>query len=226
MHLHAPAKINLHLRIGPPRSDGFHPLLSWMATIGLYDTITFNHARDGRISMTCNEPTIPTDDRNLVIKAAKLLNGDSQHSVQIHLEKDIPHGGGLGGGSSDAASTLLGLNQYWKLNRSLESLDPLAAKLGSDINFFLHGPSSACKGRGELVRPIPAPAIAKWVLLILPDITMPTPAVYRQFDAMKLGRESDVNDEPDWSAWAALPSEKLLGKLVNDLEAPAFAILV
>ena len=157
MHILAPAKINLHLRVGPSRADGFHPLLTWMTTIGLHDTvsleplhrdtglrpvparaggpchdkptgdhekgdITHFHAKPadkimsgvpiigGDIRMTCSDPTLPTDDRNLVVKAAKLLRGDANHSVAIHLEKQIPHGGGLGGGSSDAAFTLIALN--------------------------------------------------------------------------------------------------------------------
>jgi 4-diphosphocytidyl-2-C-methyl-D-erythritol kinase len=224
MRLQAPAKINLHLRIGPPRADGFHPLLSWMTTIGLFDTLTFDDGDAGNISMTCDEPRLPCDDRNLVVKAAKLLRGDPTQSVRIHLQKKIPHGGGLGGGSSDAAFTLLGLNRFWHLDKPVESLDELAAKLGSDINFFLHGPSSICRGRGELVRPVATPAVAKWALLMLPAMSMPTPAVYRQFDQMKLGRPEDVDIEPDWNRWALLPSQDLLPLLVNDLEAPAFAI--
>jgi 4-diphosphocytidyl-2C-methyl-D-erythritol kinase len=231
MHVHAPAKINLHLRIGPPRADGFHPLLSWMTTIGLFDTLTISDGDSdggsGQISMSCDEPTLPCDDRNLVIKAARLLRPDLSCSAHIHLAKQIPHGGGLGGGSSDAAFTLLALNRYWKLNKPVEALDPLAAQLGSDINFFLHGPSSVCKGRGEIVRPISTPSQARWALLLLANLSMPTPAVYRQFDQMRLGSDADVSDEnnePDWNQWAALPSQQLLLKLVNDLEAPAFAI--
>jgi len=224
MQLLAPAKINLHLRIGPPRADGFHPLLSWMATIGLFDTLTFDVGQDGQITLTCDEPTIPCDDRNLVIRAAKLLRLGANYSAKIHLGKKIPHGGGLGGGSSNAAFALLGLNDFWNLKKPMNELDHAAAQLGSDINFFLHGPSSICSGRGEIVRSIGLPSIARWVMLVLPDIAMPTPAVYRQFDQMKLGRDADVHNEPDWNQWAALPSQDLLHKLVNDLEAAAFAI--
>jgi 4-diphosphocytidyl-2-C-methyl-D-erythritol kinase len=174
--------------------------------------------------MTCTDATLPTDDRNLVVKAAMLLRGDSNQSVAIHLEKNIPHGGGLGGGSSDAAFTLLALNQFWELKKSTSVLNELAAQLGSDIPFFLHGPSSVCRGRGEQARPIASPRLARWVLLILPHLSMPTPAVYKQFDAMKLGQIADIEREPDWNQWAALSSQDLLPKLINDLEPPAFAI--
>jgi 4-diphosphocytidyl-2-C-methyl-D-erythritol kinase len=219
----APAKINLHLRVAPPRTDGFHPLITWMTTIGLFDTLTLKQ-NTGEVEMTCGEPSLPCDDRNLVVKAAKLLRRSPGQSVLIHLEKQIPHGGGLGGGSSDAASTLVALNQYWKLGNDVESLADLAAQLGSDVPFFLFGPSSICKGRGELIQPIRSPSRAKWVLLVLPDVSMPTPAVYQKFDAMDAGKTFDTDPEPDWNQWAALPSKELLPRLINDLEAPAFAI--
>jgi len=225
MYILAPSKINLHLRVGPPRADGFHPLLTWMTTIGLFDKIALEqNPVSGQIAMTCTDPSLPCDDRNLVVKAAKLLRQRPTDSVSIHLEKNIPHGGGLGGGSSDAAFTLKALNQFWQLQKTDNELAILAAKLGSDIPFFLFGPSSVCKGRGEIVRPITSSSIAKWVLLILPEISMPTPAVYRQFDAMGAGNQSDVEIEPDWNQWATLPSLELLPKLVNDLEPPSFAI--
>jgi 4-diphosphocytidyl-2-C-methyl-D-erythritol kinase len=229
MDVTAPAKINLHLRVGPPRADGFHPLLTWMATIGLSDKITFAHNPDrGEIHMTCSDSSLPCDDRNLVVRAAKLLRGhraESQsQSVAIHLQKNIPHGGGLGGGSSDAAFTLTGLNRFWNLRKTGEELAAMAAELGSDIPFFLYGPSSICRGRGEWVRPTPPPRRAKWVLLILPAMSMPTPAVYRQFDKTHSGRIADVDQEPNWQSWSQLPATDLLEKLVNDLEPPAFAI--
>jgi 4-diphosphocytidyl-2-C-methyl-D-erythritol kinase len=225
MHFLAPAKINLHLRVGPPRNDGFHPLLTWMATIGLFDKITLRESKvPGEIRMTCSDPSLPCDDRNLIIKAAKLLRTEPTQSVLIHLEKHIPHGGGLGGGSSDAAFSLTALNRFWKLRKSDQELANLAAQLGSDIPFFLYGPSSVCRGRGEIVRPIPSPTAAKWVVLILPNFAMPTPAVYRQFDAMKAGNQDDVETEPNWTQWAALTSTELLSQLVNDLEPAAFAI--
>ena len=225
MEIPAPAKINLHLRVGPPREDGFHPLLTWMSTLSLFDTLSISqNPTPNELRFSCSDASIPGDDRNLVIKAAKLLRQSAEKSVTIHLEKKIPHGGGLGGGSSDAASTLTALNQFWNLKKTPEQLHQLAAELGSDIPFFLHGPSSICEGRGELVRPIAPVQIAKWVVLILPAISMPTPAVYRQFDKMGLGTDLSIHAQPAWDQCTLLPATELLPKLVNDLEAPAFAI--
>jgi 4-diphosphocytidyl-2-C-methyl-D-erythritol kinase len=163
--------------------------------------------------------------------------------VSIRLEKRVPAGGGLGGGSSDAASMLLGLNRLWVSNvgeavdspndeaqrstagmEDMRELCEMASRLGSDVPFFLYGPSSICKGRGEQVRPIGVPERAKWVTLVLPPIGMPTADVYRRFDAMNLGREQDVEREPSWHKWVTLGSRSLLAELVNDLEAPAFAL--
>jgi 4-diphosphocytidyl-2C-methyl-D-erythritol kinase len=257
VRLSAPAKINLHLRVGPVRSDGFHPLLTWMTTVGLFDTLEFSQhqsadqSADGKdfgsgdsVIMTCDDPSLPCDQQNLVIKAEKSLGGGRHRSpaasasgkgadagearsshhlrTKIHLQKKIPSGAGLGGGSSDAATTLIGLNQLWQSGFDIQTLSRHAASLGSDVPFFLHGPSSICRGRGEMVRPIAKPAVAGWVVLMLPEIMMPTPAVYRKFDEMKLG--SDLDPEPDWNQWCLLSSQELLRKLVNDLERPAFSL--
>ncbi|MGH7192786.1 MAG: 4-(cytidine 5'-diphospho)-2-C-methyl-D-erythritol kinase, partial [Candidatus Saccharimonadales bacterium] len=139
------------------------------------------------------------------------------------LHKRIPVGAGLGGGSSDAARTLLGLNQLWGSGRAADDLSAFAARFGSDLPFFFHGSSSACQGRGEIVTPLPKPT-PRWAVLVLPRLSMPTADVYRRFDEMGLGCERDVSDMPDWSAWANLASQQLLPRLVNDLEPPAFEI--
>ena len=248
MRLPAPAKINLHLRVGPPRADGFHPLLTWMVTVGLFDTLVFirrsiSAARRprGRFSLSTDHPALPTDDRNLVTRVATALadaleregaagrigegsTGADRDGVSAFLNKKIPAGAGLGGGSSDAAAALFGLNKLWRANWSPQQLSDFAARFGSDLSFFFHGPSSVCTGRGEIVRPVPRPAISRWAVLVLPQVEMPTPAVYRRFDEMRLGREQDLTDEPDWIAWSSLPASELLPRLVNDLEPPAFAI--
>jgi 4-diphosphocytidyl-2-C-methyl-D-erythritol kinase len=146
--------------------------------------------------------------------------------VAARLEKQIPLGAGLGGGSSDAARTLVALNRYWHLDRSMDQLAPLAARLGSDVPFFLYGPSSVCTGRGEIVKPVPPPAVAKWVVLVLPDIHMPTAAVYGRFDELRLGFDEHIDEgrQPDWREWSSRKSKDLLVGLVNDLEPPAFEI--
>jgi 4-diphosphocytidyl-2-C-methyl-D-erythritol kinase len=219
MRLLALAKINLHLRVGPPRHDGFHPLLSWMCTIGLFDDLEFSSAANS-IELTCDDPSLPVNQDNLVVKAALALRSASQ-GVRIKLSKRIPAGGGLAGGSSDAATTLMGLAKLWNLPLQKDDLVRIAAQLGSDIAFFFSGPSGICSGLGEIVRPIPPPQ-ARWALLILPPFGMPTPAVYRQFDQLRLGTVQAIDIQPDWENWVKLPAVQLLPKLMNDLESPAF----
>jgi len=242
MRLLAPAKINLHLRVGPPMADGFHPLLTWMSTVGLYDTldvsaqiaplqtapsqaVSLQTAPSPLISFHCDDPHLPTDGRNLVVKAAHLFAETFPDTAPIcaRLHKEIPAGGGLGGGSSDAATMLVAINRLRGGGDSDEALLPLAARLGSDVPFFLRGPSAVCKGRGEIILPIARPA-PRWALLITPPFGVSTPQAYRRFDQMNLGRTENVTLEPDWQAWTKLPAAALLEQLVNDLEAPAFAI--
>ena len=240
LRLSPPAKINLHLRVGPPAADGFHPLLSWMVTVGLHDTLTLTPSGEASfppaVRLICDDPALPCDRGNLVVRAGhKLAEALGKRSMQMGgaagslcdvtaaLQKRIPTGAGLGGGSSDGAIALQGLNRLWNAGWDPDELAVLSAELGSDLPFFFHGPSSICSGRGQFVRPTPAPA-ARWAILALPGIHMPTPAVYRRFDEMGLGNLLRWNDEPAWSTWAALPAIELLPLLVNDLEAPAFAI--
>jgi 4-diphosphocytidyl-2-C-methyl-D-erythritol kinase len=235
MRVLAPAKINIHLRVGPRRPDGFHPLLSWMTTVGLFDTLTFTRVRSkggapgAAVTLRCDHPDLPCDRRNLIVKIADALRAESTldlsnaTDLDIGLEKRIPVGAGLGGGSSDGAFALMALNRLWRSGGAANVLSAFAARFGSDLSFFFHGPSSVCRGRGEIVSPVPRPS-AGWALLVLPRLSMPTPDVYRRFDQMNLGREEDVEKEPDWNTWTKLGSEELLPRLVNDLEPPAFDI--
>jgi 4-diphosphocytidyl-2C-methyl-D-erythritol kinase len=320
LRLLAPAKINLHLRVGPPTPDGFHPLLTWMCTVALFDTIDLSRGTEtpsrvadssrSLVELTCDDPSVPCDATNLIAKIASALAGairdeagKEQHvageagrnasassvpasppatregrdadgranvgratgprasdlvraqgsgkdtgdhaatpaalaggtttvgarlsTIKVVLHKRIPAGAGLGGGSSDGARAMLGIARLWNATAprfDRRRLADLAARCGSDLPFFFHGPSSACTGRGQFVRPVPAPTLARWAVLVLPAITMPTPAVYRTFDEMRLGYPDRLAAEPDWSAWANLPSIQLLPLLVNDLETPAFAL--
>jgi 4-diphosphocytidyl-2-C-methyl-D-erythritol kinase len=221
MRILSPAKINLHLRIGPLEADGFHPLLSWMCTVGMYDTIEMEASRDTGIRLKCDQPNVPVDGSNLIVRAGEALRHPL--GADVMLQKKIPMGGGLGGGSSNAAFALRGFNELWGLNQSTSKLAEIGAKLGSDIVFFLHGPSSICEGRGERVKPI-SPPLPKFAVLILPKLSMPTPAVYRRFDEMKLGRTESIEQHSDWRAWQQMPAEQLLLLLKNDLEAPAFSL--
>jgi 4-diphosphocytidyl-2-C-methyl-D-erythritol kinase len=147
--------------------------------------------------------------------------------VSITLAKRVPVGAGLGGGSSDAAFTLVGLNRLWGAGWTADRLSEFAARFGSDVPFFvaasLGAPSAACLGRGEIVRPVPRPAPG-WALLVLPPFPLSTRDVYARFDEMGLGFEREVSEAPDWPAWASLEARDLLPRLVNDLEPAAFAL--
>jgi 4-diphosphocytidyl-2-C-methyl-D-erythritol kinase len=225
MRIESSAKINLHLRIGPLAADGFHPLLSWMCTVGLHDVLELQPSDKPGIQIICDRADVPTDRRNLIVSAGEALassesRGNNRGAI-VKLEKRIPIGGGLGGGSSNAATALMGFNQLWNLGKSKDSLAEIGAKLGSDVPFFFHAPSAVCTGRGEYCVPIPPPK-PKFAVLIFPKLSMPTPAVYRRFDEMSLGRNETIANQPDWLAWSNLSASELLQNLVNDLEKPSF----
>jgi len=146
--------------------------------------------------------------------------------VGITLAKRVPVGAGLGGGSSDAAFTLVALNRLWDAGWTADRLSGFAARFGSDVPFFVaafDAPSAECRGRGEIVLPVPRPT-PKWALLVLPPFPLSTRDVYARFDEMGLGSEREVSEAPDWRAWSALGSRDLLPRLVNDLEPAAFAL--
>jgi 4-diphosphocytidyl-2-C-methyl-D-erythritol kinase len=180
----APAKINLVLEVLGRRDDGYHEISSLIQTISLCDVISFQLANE--ISLECNEPSLQTSD-NLVVQAAALLKEVSgwQKGVKIKLEKRIPWGAGLGGGSSDGAATLLALNKLWKLKLKTSDLVELAARLGSDVPFFIHGGAALIGGRGEKVTPLAISAPRWFVLLIppLPKIPRKTQQLYSRLDA-------------------------------------------
>jgi 4-diphosphocytidyl-2-C-methyl-D-erythritol kinase len=245
MRVPAPAKINLHLRVAPRQADGFHPLLTWMTTVGLFDTLTLVRrrldesaaSRSGSFrwfTLSCSDPGLPVDGSNLVTRAARALadalsqvgeglTGPRREEASAFLIKRIPRGAGLGGGSSDAAAAILGLNRLWGLKLPHQRLMGIAADLGSDVPFFLHGPSCVCSGRGQRVREIDRPAM-KWVTLILPPFEISTADVYRRFDEMGLGSEEAVLDKPNWTAWTKCSANELMPQLVNDLEPAAFSL--
>lgn len=164
----APAKINLVLEVLARRKDGYHEIRSLMQTISLCDVLSFELAEE--ISLECTEPSLQTSD-NLVVKAAELLKEvtDCHKGVKIRLEKRIPTGAGLGGGSSDAATTLLALNQLWELGMATSDLAQLAVRLGSDVPFFTHNKGTALvEGRGEKVTPLPS--VTGWFVLLVPPL--------------------------------------------------------
>jgi 4-diphosphocytidyl-2-C-methyl-D-erythritol kinase len=213
MQFSAPAKINLSFRIKDRRADGFHEIETLMAPISLADRITIERAGDdGGIQFTCDDPSLPAGDDNLVVRASKLFRQRTNitSGITIALEKKIPHGAGLGGGSSDAASTLLGLNELFAAGLQQADLVQLAAQLGSDVPFFIVRSAAVCRGRGEIVEPTSLAAKMRLVLF-KPDFAVPTPWAYGKW------KESKKLPGVDYS-----PQEFNGVQFVNDLERPVF----
>ena len=207
----APAKLNLSLRVLGKRTDGFHEIDTLMVQLpDLYDILTFEEA--DQFSFCCDDPAVPSDETNLVVKAVHAFE-ESTHlrcDFRISLKKIIPHGAGLAGGSSDAATTLTALNDLHGGPLDCAALSRIAARLGSDIPFFLGREPARCTGRGEIISPVPAiPPIH--VLLLKPSFAVSTPDAYgRWHDASPL---AGVSYQPIDFPW---------GQLVNDLELPVF----
>jgi 4-diphosphocytidyl-2-C-methyl-D-erythritol kinase len=213
MQLYAPAKINLSLKIKGRRADGFHEIETLMVPITLGDQVTIETGEDGGgIDFACNDSSIPIGKDNLVVKAAELFQQATANAVglRIVLEKRIPHGAGLGGGSSDAATTLLGLNKLLGANLGQEELIRLGAKIGSDVPFFIAGGAAICRGRGELIEPTVLPRRFE-LLLLKPDFGVPTPWAY--------GRRKESKELHEIPYRAQEFAEM---SFANDLERPVF----
>ena len=152
MQVIAPAKINLSLRVLGRRSDGFHEIATFIAPISLCDEIKIEQ-RSGKqeIAFRCDDPSVPKGEDNIVVRAASAFFEETKitSGISIVLKKRIPHGAGLGGGSSDAASTLLALNELFETNLLREALAKMAEAIGSDVPFFIFQSAAVCKGRGE-----------------------------------------------------------------------------
>ena len=166
--LKAHAKVNLTLEVLGLRDDGYHEVASIMQTVDLHDTVRLTPAND--ITLTCDAPELESTD-NLAFKAAQLLREESGYAGGAHIaiEKVIPVSAGLGGGSSDAAATLRGLNDLWQLDMPLAQLETIAAQLGSDVPFLLEGGTAIALGRGERIRRLPS-AEVQWLVMVTPDV--------------------------------------------------------
>jgi 4-diphosphocytidyl-2-C-methyl-D-erythritol kinase len=213
----SPAKINFGLRILGKRPDGYHTIETILQMIDLCDWLSFRANDVGSIALTCSPPTLPTDERNLIMRAAKSLQ-QARHASQgiaITLEKRIPIAAGLGGGSSNAATALLALNHVWGLNCPAPVLHHLAAQLGSDVPFFLNGPTALAAGRGDVLSPISSPPPLTGVL-VNPGFGISAGWAYGQFSGRSL-----ATDETMAIILRALQDQnlRLLGDVtVNDLD--------
>lgn len=192
------AKINWSLRITGKRPDGFHDLETVFQTISLCDELTFREA--DTLSLTCDDPTIPTDDTNLVIRAARAVNA---RPLAIDLRKRIPAGGGLGGGSSNAAATLRKLGGY------RADLAEIALYLGSDVPFFLTGGTAYATGRGEVITPLP-PMSEIPLLLLFPEERVNTRDAYARIT--------------NYSKPLGIEAYREFASFTNDFEEPVFAM--
>jgi 4-diphosphocytidyl-2-C-methyl-D-erythritol kinase len=218
-----PAKINLHLHVGPARPDGFHELTTVYHAIGLYDEITARRGDTLTLTME-GEGTgeLSLGEDNLVVRAVRALAAETGHDAhaRLHLKKQIPVAAGLAGGSADAAAALVACDQLWGTGLSRDDLAVVAATLGSDVPFLVLGGTALGTGRGELVSPILTGGHTwHWVLAVAEE-GLSTPVVYRAFD--ELGGHSDAG--PPDGLMAALRQrdpEVLAGELANDLQAAA-----
>lgn len=207
MQVLAPAKINLSLRILGRRSDGFHEIETLIAPVSLCDEIKIERRRGkNRIEFRCDDASVPRGDDNLVVRAAKMFFAKTKldAGISIELQKRIPHGAGLGGGSSDAASTLLALNELFETKLPHQALAKMAEAIGSDVPFFIFQSAAVCKGRGELVIPTRLREQLS-VLLLKPEFGVPTQWAYSRcrgsceipgvsYAAQEVARQTFVND--------------------------------
>ena len=225
-----PAKVNLHLSVGPTRKDGYHVLVTVFHAISLYDQVTAMPARDLSIGIGGEgaDELSPTED-NLAWKAAVLLaeRAGVQPAVRLDLVKGIPVAGGLAGGSADAAATLVACDALWGTGRSRDDLAAIAAELGSDVPFLVLGGTALGLGRGELVSPVLAPGRAWHWVLALAEGGLSTPQVYRELDRLRAAGAAPAPASGTDQILAALRQRDaavLAASLVNDLQ-PAALVL-
>lgn len=218
----APAKINLWLRVFGKMPDGYHQVETVLQTISFADRLTLT-LEAGGISLTCSDPRLPCNEHNLAYRAAALLAHEAPgHGVHINLEKRIPWRAGLGGGSSDAAAVLRGLNQLWGLNWSWQRLVPLAQTLGADVPFFLQGGTTVGRGRGDVLEALSVqPDLS--LVLIQPPFGLSTPKVYSYWQPANARPVS--GDLSDLLLALQHSDTETIGHLLhNDLEEPAFRL--
>lgn len=208
----APAKLNLFLHVVGRRADGYHLLQTVFRFIDLADTLRFEPRADGRIVLATPVPGVP-DEQNLVVRAAQALKVGSGKAVTagatIHLDKRIPQGGGLGGGSSDAATTLLALNHLWGCGLPRQLLQEIGLALGADVPVFVHGRNCFAEGVGEKFTDVTVPA--QWYLLTMPAVAVPTVEIFR---SPRLKRDTPLLQPAGWQP----------GQGHNDLEPVACAL--
>lgn len=212
----SPAKVNLFLRVLGKREDRYHELASLFQAVSLGDTLWFS-LNDTKDVLTATDPHLPLDERNLILKAASLFRKKSGLSffITCHLKKNIPHSAGLGGGSSNAATTLFALNELLGLPLTLSELADLGAQVGSDVPFFFSTGTAFCQGRGEIVENMPSLDLHKKIWIVKPKEGLSTPLIFSRFK-LEQGQSPRL-----------FLNDFLSGKISfhNDLEKVAFSLL-
>lgn len=214
MHLRAPGKINLFLRVTGKRPDGYHDLISLMCCVGIYDAVSLAFGRKPT-RITCAHPDVPEDETNLAYRAADLFfkAAGIDAGVHITIEKQIPVGAGLGGGSSDAAAVLKGLNAHYKTPFSMDELHVMGRSLGADVPFFIRGKPAVATGIGDILQPFET--LKRFpVVVVYPSVAVSTAQVYKNWNLrLTINKNENKNDvfRMDWNRDAP-------DLLANDLE--------
>nr|WP_082961010.1 4-(cytidine 5'-diphospho)-2-C-methyl-D-erythritol kinase [Mycolicibacter nonchromogenicus] len=224
-----PGKLNLYLAVGDRRDDGYHELTTVFHAVSLADEVTLRDADVLSLRISGEgADVLPTDERNLAWQAAELMAEyvGRAPDVAISIDKSIPVAGGMAGGSADAAAVLVGMNVLWELGVPRRDLHSLAARLGSDVPFALHGGTALGTGRGEELATVLTRQTFHWVLAFA-DRGLSTPAVFRELDRLRdSGRKLPESGDPEpvLSALAAGDPQRLAGLLGNDLQAAALSL--
>ena len=228
MTVRAPAKVNLELRVGGPRADGYHELATVFHAVGLFDEVEALPADEITLTVEGHQAElVPLDGTNLALRAAVLVaeRVGIDDGVHLHLRKGIPVAGGMAGGSADAAAALVACDALWRTGLSRDDLHVLAAELGSDVPFALLGGTAIGTGRGESLTPALARGEYHWVVA-LADHGLPTPEVYREIDRLRAGDEVPEPEISDalMQALRAGDAPALGEALANDLQLAAFSL--
>ena len=213
------AKINLGLQLLRKREDGFHDIVTVFQQIDLCDEITY-HKIPSSIVITSTDPDVPLDDKNLIYRSFVLfrMRHDINEGLEIHIRKNIPIGGGLGGGSSNAAATLLAANRLWRMNLTQVQLREMAIEIGSDVPFFLRGGIAFGQGRGEILTPVQWPT-DYWIVLVCPGIHISTSWAYSQ---AKIALTKEEKFTKFRSIFKSDTPHTLRTTLINELEGVVF----
>lgn len=232
VRVRAPGKINVFLRVGSLLDDGYHDVAIAYQAVSLYEEVRVTEAADFSVSTTggVDVSRVPTDGANLAVQAARMIAARTGHDggVRIEIDKRVPVSGGMGGGSADAAATLLAVDALWGTELSREALFELARRLGADVPFALTGGTAIGTGRGDELSPALAQGTFQWVL-VLADFGLSTPAVYRELDAHRDRHAPDISpadprpvvDADVLQALRAGEPRMLAEVLHNDLQAAA-----